>query len=161
MTADPPDRPLVIGVGTEHRRDDRCGLDVVRGLARRGAGRFRIAEASSDATRLLDLWEHEAIVWVVDAVRSGRPPGELRTIALAGDGTGSSSTTSTHGLSVAEAIALGRAPGRMPGALTLCTIEVGDVGMGDGLSAPVAAAVGRLTEALAAALDRGAEAPHA
>ncbi|MCI4340119.1 MAG: hydrogenase maturation protease [Thermoplasmata archaeon] len=153
-TAAPSDpRPLVIGLGTEHRRDDRCGLDVVRALHRRYGAGVRVAEASADATELLDLWTGEPEVHVVDGVRSGAAPGTVRRLAIVGDLPAPTTTTSTHGLSLAEGIALGRALGRLPGRLTLHTIEVADVSMGDGLTEAVAISVDRLISELAAVLS--------
>ena len=149
-----PRPPLVIGIGTEHRRDDRCGLDVVRGLRPRVGDRLRIQEASADVAELLDLWTGEALVRVVDGVRSGALPGTRRTIELTGDLAAPGAATSTHGLSLTEAIGLGRALGRIPTRLTLHTIEIEDVSVGDGLTPAVAASVAALVEELAVlALD--------
>jgi len=152
-----PAGPLLIGVGTEHRRDDRCGLDVIRGLRRRVGAGARLVEASADAAALLDLWDREDRVRVVDAVRSGEVPGTRRVIEVEGDLTSPVPATSTHGLSLAEAISLGRALDRLPRRLTLYTIEVADVSMGDGLSPEVAVAVDRVVEQLAAELGAATE----
>ena len=140
--------PLLIGVGTEHRHDDACGLDLARRLRRRSRGRFRVVEAVGETTALLDLWEGETRVVLVDAARSGAPAGTHREIEVLADVATPVPSTSTHGFSIAEAIALGRVLGRMPARLTLHTVEAADVSMGDGLSAPVAAAVERLVELL-------------
>ena len=144
--------PLVIGVGTEHRRDDRCGLDVVRALRPKVGDRARLVEASSDATELLDLWADRREVLVVDAVRSGAPPGTRRVTRVLDDVAPPSGATSTHGLSLSDAIALGRTLGQMPHRLSLYTIEADDVSIGDGLTPAVAEAVARTVEALAVEL---------
>ncbi len=148
--ARPGDAPtLVIGVGTEHRHDDRCGLDVVRALHREVGSAIRVAEASADATQLLDLWEAEADVHVVDGVRSSAPPGTYRVHERVGELGVLGGSTSTHGLSLSDAIALGRTLGRFPVRLTVHTIEIDDVSVGDGLTPPVAAAVELLVKELA------------
>ena len=68
---------VVIGVGNPHRRDDRCGLDVLRALADRVPSDVALLEAPADASALIDLWAERELAIVVDAVRSGRPAGTL------------------------------------------------------------------------------------
>lgn len=133
-----PPLPLVIGVGNDHRHDDRCGLDVVRDLRERLGGRARVAECRGDVTELLELWGDEREVIVVDAVRAGRTPGTVVRLEVPGTELPTGGATSTHGLSLSEAIGLGRLLGRIPGRLVLYGIEVEDVSMGDGLSDSVA-----------------------
>lgn len=149
--------PLVIGVGNDHRRDDRCGLDVVRELKRRLEGRARLAECPGDALRLLDLWGNEPEVIVIDAVRSGHSPGRVMRLEVTEAGFPSVGTTSTHGLSLAEAIGLARSLGRAPDRLVVYAIEAADVGMGDGLSPEVAKGVHETADRVAAELDRTAD----
>ncbi len=145
-------RPLVIGLGNDHRQDDRCGLEVVRELGRRREERARLAECPGDALRLLDLWSDEREVIVVDAVRSGRRPGTVLRLEVSEEGLPSVGTTSTHGLSLAEAIGLGRSLGRCPNRLIVYAIEARDVGMGDGLSPEAAAGVREAADRVAAEL---------
>lgn len=133
--------PLVIGVGTEHRGDDRCGLDVARALREPLGRRARVAECAGDITDLLDLWDGVGEVIVVDAVRSGRAPGTVVRWEVPGSEPPRPGVTSTHGLSLAEAIGLGRSLGRLPGRLVVYGIEADNVAMGDGLSPSVAQAV--------------------
>ncbi len=137
-----PTPPLVIGLGNEHRRDDGCGLEVVRTLQRRLGVEARLVEGGDDATDLLDLWEAAGTVYVVDAVRSGRLPGTVHRFEVErGERFTGLPVTSTHGLSLGEAVALGRALGRFPQRLVVFGIEAADVGPGSGLTAPVATAV--------------------
>lgn len=130
--------PLLIGVGTDHRGDDRCGLDVVRALRERLAGRARVAECTGDITDLLDLWAGVAEVIVVDAVRSGKPAGTVVRLELPGTELPLLGATSTHGLSLPEAIGLGRSLGQFPAHLVIYGIEAENLEMGDGLSVAVA-----------------------
>jgi hydrogenase maturation protease len=150
-----PERPLVIGIGNENRRDDRCGLDVVRSLRDRGPTPARIVEGGDDATTLLDLWDGVARVVVVDAMRSGRPPGTVHRFEVDPESPpGALPVTSTHGLSLNEAIGLGRALGRLPRSLVVYGIEVGDVSPGSGLTPPVAVGVPRAVDQIAEELAR-------
>ena len=139
--------PLVIGLGNEHRGDDGSGLEVARALKARLAGRARVEECTSEGIALLELWKDADRVLVVDAVRSGSVPGTVHRFE-AGDGfsPGLRSATSTHGLSLVEAVALGRGLGCLPRELVVYGIEADNVLIGDGLTPPVLRAVQETTE---------------
>lgn len=141
--------PLVIGVGNDRRGDDRSGLDVVRALAPRLGGRAHVVECASDLTELLDLWNGWDDVIVVDGVRSGRPVGTVVRLEVGPRGLPALGPTSTHGLSLSEAVGLGQALGRFPRRLVIYGIEVGEVGLREGLTAPVARAVAEATTQIA------------
>ena len=148
---EPPSGPLlVIGLGNDHRRDDRCGLEVVRRLRGRLPGSVRLVEGPHDATGLLDLWDGAGRVIVIDAMQGNGRPGSVRRIEVEpGDGLAGSPSTSTHGLGLAEAVAIGRSLGRLPRRLTVFGIEVAELGMGDGLGPDVMRGVEAVTEEVA------------
>ncbi|MGP8110538.1 MAG: hydrogenase maturation protease [Thermoplasmata archaeon] len=142
---------LVIGVGNANRRDDGVGLAVARRLRTRSARPARIVEFEGEGTGLLDLWEDERFVVVVDAVRSGAAPGTVHRIDTSGSFVfPSKPTSSTHGLSVGEAVHLGRSLGRLPGRLVVYGVEGSEFTPGDELSPPVARAVDRVVESILA-----------
>jgi hydrogenase maturation protease len=143
----------VIGVGTEHRGDDRCGLEVVRQLRGRVKESARLTECSGDITELLDLWAGLARVIVVDAVRSGRTPGNVVRFEVPPDLPPTVGPASSHGLSLAEAIGLGRSLGRFPRRLVVYGIEAGNVAMGDRLSAAVIEGVRETVERVVSELS--------
>jgi len=149
--------PLVIGLGNEQRGDDGSGLEVVRALRPRLEGRARFEECTSEGIALLELWRDADRVLVVDAVVSGGIPGTVHRFE-AGDGfsPGVRSATSTHGLSLAEAVALGRGLGCLPRHLVVYGIEVDNLAVGSGLSPPVARGVREATDRIVAEI---AEAP--
>ncbi len=150
--------PLVIGVGSEDRADDRCGLEVARIVRARGRRTVRVAEAPGDPMTLLDLWQDATHVIVVDAVRSGAPAGTVLRFDAGTRGVPvPGGVASTHGLSIAEAFALARALGRLPAHLTVVGIEVGDLGPSDALTAPVAAAIAPAVDLVEAELARWAD----
>jgi hydrogenase maturation protease len=161
--------PLVIGLGNEERGDDGSGLEVVRALRPRLAGRARFEECTSEGIALLELWRDADRVLVVDAVVSGGVPGTVLRFE-AGDGfsPGVRSATSTHGLSLAEAVALGRGLGCLPRHLVVYGIEVDNLAIGAGLSAPVARGVREVTDRIVAEIAEaetppppGPRPPHA
>jgi hydrogenase maturation protease len=141
--------PLVIGVGNDRRGDDRSGLDVARALAPRLQGRAQVVECASDLTELLELWSGREDVIVVDGVRSGRPAGTVVRLEVGPQGLPAFGPTSTHGLSLSEAVGLGRTLGRFPRRLVIYGIEVGDVALHEGLTAAVAQAVAETTARIA------------
>jgi hydrogenase maturation protease len=134
--------PVVIGLGNEARGDDACGLWVARHLRPRLAGIARAFELNGEATGLLDLWEGAGLAVVIDAMRSGLPPGTVHRIEVGRDPLPSPlPSTSTHGLSLGDAIALGTSLGRMPGQLLVYGIEASTFRPGDPMSAAVAASL--------------------
>jgi|SRR5271157_3883748 len=146
--------PLVIGLGNDHRGDDGSGLEVARALRPRLAGKARVEECVSEGIALLELWRDADRVLVVDAVVSGAVPGTVHRFE-AGDGfsPGFRTATSTHGLSLAEAVALGRGLGCLPRRLVVYGIEVDNLALGHGLSASVARGVQEAADRIEAELD--------
>ncbi|HEY0991485.1 MAG TPA: hydrogenase maturation protease [Kofleriaceae bacterium] len=131
---------IVVGMGQLAAGDDGVGLAVARELAARGVA----VRESADASILLSLLEAGHRVVVVDAVAGGGPPGTVIRLAL--DALGSGPTPlSSHGLSVAEAIALART---LYGPRILAELAIVGIAIDRptihavGLSPAVAAAVG-------------------
>lgn len=152
--ARPDPRPLVIGLGNRHRGDDGAGVEAVRRLAARLGARADLVEDPGDVGRLLDLWEDRGRVFVVDAVRSGRPAGTVVRCAADSpafpDAFGS---TSSHGLSLGDAVALGRSLSRLPRELTVYGIEADSLRPGVGLSPAVARAAEEVAERIAVEIE--------
>ncbi|NDU71485.1 hydrogenase maturation protease [Actinomadura sp. DSM 109109] len=158
-----PDRgarvTIVIGVGNDLRRDDGAGPAVVAAL--RGRVEAGLAVTDGEPARLVDLWAGADLAIVVDAVRADPPaPGRVReldaeTAALP------ARPVSDHALGLGDAVALGRAVGRMPARLRVIAIEGADFDFGEGLTPRVAAAVGAVADRLAGALasERGTALP--
>jgi hydrogenase maturation protease len=148
-TADAPRRPLVIGIGNDFRGDDGCGRATAREFRTRAAPRISVVETDGDPANLLDLWEGFDPVFVIDAVKSGAPPGTVIRIEL-GEVPAfvRERTSSTHGLSLADGIALGRSLGRLPGHLILYGIEVADDSTGTMMTPAVRSAVAEVASRL-------------
>jgi hydrogenase maturation protease len=94
----------VVGLGQATAGDDAVGCWVARALVAQGIA----ARESADATLLLSLLEQGEHVILVDAVVAAIPVGSvlhLRPEALA---RAALSPVSSHGLSVAQALQLGR-----------------------------------------------------
>jgi hydrogenase maturation protease len=137
---------LVVGVGNDWRSDDGAGLEVARRL--RAAG-LRAVEHGGDPTALLDAWDGETEVILVDAVRSGAQPGTVHRLnARARPLPARMFGASTHHLSVAEAVELGRCLGRLPARLDVYGIAGVRFEAGRGLTAEVRHAVRAVTTEL-------------
>jgi hydrogenase maturation protease len=148
-------RPLVVCVGDPVRGDDGVG-HAVAGAVREAAPEVRVVELAGDAGGLLDCWSGENVVVVVDALRSDDPPGTLRVLDVsAADPVPAGPATSSHGLGVAEAVALGRVLGRLPGRLVLVGVVGGCFDVGAGLTPAVGGAVPSAVEAVLAAARAG------
>lgn len=148
---------VVVGVGEPFRSDDGLGPRVVAALRGRLAPTVRRVERVGEPTALLDLWDGASLAVVVDAMRSGAAPGTLRR--LEGDEVAAAAlaerTTSTHGLSVRDAIELGRSLGRLPARLVVYLVEAGEVGPGSEVSPAVERGIAQAADRIAAEL-RGA-----
>ena len=87
---------------------------------------------------LLDLLDGIDRAVLVDATRSGQPPGTVHEPAA--DDLREARAVSSHGLGVREALAMARALGRAPKWVAIIGIEVAST-IGDGVSLPVRAAL--------------------
>jgi len=143
------DDVVVIGVGNPDRGDDGVGL-VVAGIA--GAILGVRVRTAIDPFDIVDAWGFADRVVLVDATRGASKPGEITTFEVGSDPFPVVfPSSSTHGLGVADAVALGRALGQMPRRLVVVGVE-GESFDGSGLSPVVAdavdAAVGRVLEVM-------------
>jgi hydrogenase maturation protease len=128
-------RPLVVGIGNAARGDDAAGL-----LAARALGGI---ELEGDPSALIDLLDGADEAVVIDAVRSGAPPGTVRRIDVGDQPLPADvrSSASTHLVGLADAIELARALGRLPPRVTVYGIEGERFDTGAPLSDSVAGAI--------------------
>ena len=156
------DVALVIGLGNAYRRDDGAGLDVARRMRAVGVPGVRVLEHEGDPSWLVEAWSHARRVFVVDAVASGSRPGTVhRFDARSAPPPAEFAHRGTHALSVADAIELSRAIGRLPEQLVIYAIEGSRFEAGVGLSERVRSAVGEVAERVLAEIARPAIGPVA
>lgn len=129
---------VVIGVGNRHRGDDAIGRVVARRLRGVVPAGVEVYEQDGIATEMMGAWTGAEAAIVIDAVRSGAPSGTIHRI--------DAHTTpiaprifgrTTHGLGVAEAVALGRVLGELPPSLVVFGIEAERSAVGTDPSQPV------------------------
>jgi hydrogenase maturation protease len=115
---------VVIGVGNPLRGDDGAGPAVAARLRGRVPPGVELRVLAGDSAELIEAWAGRRLALIADAVRSGAAPGTVHRIEAAdGELPGLQPGSSTHGLGLAEALALARVLGRMPGAVVVFGIE--------------------------------------
>lgn len=135
-------RVLVVGMGSEFRRDDGVGVAVarrVRELGRSTDG-LEVLEAVADPLELMGRWDGAELAVLIDATRSSSAPGTLQIVDLERSSS-TGSPTSTHGIGVVGALRLAVAMGGGPRRTVLLGVEGADFSNGCGLSCPVEGAV--------------------
>lgn len=126
---------LVIGVGNPFRNDDRAGLEVARQILSSASDHLDVLEMTGNPLTLLDLWKGYDEVILVDAVSSKSKPGTFQIIN-AGQQTipAGMFNTSTHNMSVAEAIEMARNLDQLPEQLLVYGMEGENFQFGETLS---------------------------
>lgn len=134
--------PLVIGVGNLDRGDDAAGLLAVRQLET-----ARTKELN-DCSGLMEVWDGEPEVIVVDAMVSGGEPGSVRCFDPGIETLPTRAFPSTHAFGLAETIELARALGRLPDILAVYGIEGASFAPGEPLTPSVRQAVDRVANTI-------------
>jgi hydrogenase maturation protease len=142
-------RVAIIGVGNPWRRDDGVGLAVAEAVGRRLGPAVDVVESDGEPTQLMDAWSGLDLAVVVDAVCSGGAPGRIHVWADDPELAISSPPTGSHALGLADAIALGRALGRLPTRMIVVGVEAHETAPGHGLSSAVADAVEKVVDVIA------------
>lgn len=114
----------IIGIGSPFG-DDACGLAAARLLADEPPAGTEIVIADRPGTGLIELLEGVDAAILIDAVRSGAPPGTIHDLDLLDLPGSSLRAVSSHDLGVAEAMQLMTALGRLPVRGRLLGIEIG------------------------------------
>lgn len=138
---------LVIGVGNVYRRDDGAGIMAARALRAQAPAGIVVREESGEGASLIEAWQDASEVVVVDATRSGSAAGTIHCLEASRQILPARFFHySTHAFSVAEAVELARALGRLPRRLLVYGIEGKDFESGEGLSPEVGMAVAQVVE---------------
>ncbi len=135
----------IIGIGSPFG-DDGVGWLAIEAIEHSGmlnrfrAGAVATFRCSQPATDLLSMLAGATAALLIDGMKSGAPPGVLRKIDP-GELRAEAEKLSSHGLSVAENLALARVLGMLPEKLMIYGIEIGDAGGEPGLSSDVRGAI--------------------
>ncbi|HEY7708160.1 MAG TPA: hydrogenase maturation protease [Gaiellaceae bacterium] len=144
-----PGLTLVLGIGNAWQGDDGAGLVAAERLRERSPDGVEVKALEGEPVSLVDAWDGAEDVFVVDAVRSGSPPGTVHRLDATEEPLPATlSAASTHTLGIGEAIELARALGRLPGRIVLYGIEAESIAAGASLTPPVEKAVDEVVERL-------------
>lgn len=137
---------LIIGCGNRERGDDAAGLLVVEKLRELGAecAGVKLTTCTGEPAELMDSWHAEDEVVLIDAVVTGAEIGTVHCWRGDTPPQASSSSASTHGFGIHEAISLAKALDCLPKSLCIYGIEGRQYATGSALSAEVRRAVARL-----------------
>ncbi len=126
---------LVIGIGNPFRSDDRVGLEVAGRIKHSANDRLEVLEMTGNPLTLLDIWKDYDEVLLVDAVSSRSHTGTFQIInAVKQPMPAGMFNTSSHNMSVAEAIEMARTLDRLPEQLLVYGIEAENFQYGETLS---------------------------
>ena len=129
------------------------------------AHRLGGVELEGDTSALVELLADARSAIVIDAVRSGATPGTVHRFEVGRTPLPATlhSSSSSHLVTVAEAIELARALDRLPETVTVLGIEGQQFDLGAGISRPVVAAIDEvvaLAGQLAASFTRSGSSPE-
>lgn len=138
---------IVIGIGSP-AGDDRAGWLVAERLRQRDFDALIVRCGSP--MEMLDRLPSDGPLMLIDGVRSGRPAGTIHRLSwpAAAELARWEAPCSTHGLGLGAALALAKRLGMLPSPTAIWGIELAATVPGPPLSAPVRAAVERVTLAI-------------
>jgi hydrogenase maturation protease len=146
---------LIIGCGNSDRGDDGAGILVVRRLRQLGLDAL---EHSGDGLALMELWNIDDEVILVDAMQSGANPGTVSTWdPITHPLCAESYRCSTHAFGPREAIELARALDRLPARIQIYGIEAASFEPGEAPCREVLEAVERVAGEIALTLSASQE----
>jgi hydrogenase maturation protease len=152
-------RTLVIGLGNPLMGDDGVGVAALERIRRSWElpGEVELVDGGTWGMNLLPIIESAERLILLDAIRTGAVPGTLTVLERAELPRYFSLKLSPHQIDLREVLALAELRGALPEDLVALGIEPARVEMGESLSAPVQAAMGKLVDL---ALDRIEQAGH-
>jgi hydrogenase maturation protease len=143
---------LILGVGNPYRHDDGLGWAVAHMVHAVAPPGWHVRMVHGEATELLAAWAGADQVLLIDALSAHLAPGSLWRFDAATPLPAQLASTSSHTLSLAQAVELARTLGVLPPHLIILGIQGADFTPGEGLSPQVASALPRVVAALLAEL---------
>lgn len=130
---------LVIGIGNPFRGDDGAGWAVIDALEGKVKAGVKLCKQRGDIAELMDLFEKHSTIYLIDACSMDALPGTWQRLDAHIDPLPPDNPqTSTHGMSISQAIALAKALDQLPAKLIIYAINGDHYHVSSGLSAPVA-----------------------
>jgi len=113
----------IIGIGSPFGADS-CGLAAARRLEREPPTGAQVVAMDRPGAGLIDLLDGVDAAILIDAIRSGAPPGTVHDVDLREVLRSSARPVSSHDFGVAAAIHLAEALGKLPPRGRLLGIEI-------------------------------------
>lgn len=123
--------------------DDAIGPHIIKALKAKRLGEVDLIEAGLSGLGILDFINGAETVIIIDAVRSGKPPGTIHRLVIPEDlglliqSSWSSGSTSTHGFGLGETLTLSHTLGTLPHTTLVYGIELGHTELGTHVSSNV------------------------
>jgi len=137
---------VVVGIGNPIMGDDGFGIELAKALRKLNPGpRVLILERQTMDISVLDSARGASKLVIVDAVKSGRPPGSLVKLVVGGIRSPVLRVPLSHERDLHDILALARKSGMHLPPTVLIGVEPADCTAGRGLSAEV---IGALPQAL-------------
>ncbi|MCL1595030.1 MAG: hydrogenase maturation protease [Actinomycetia bacterium] len=133
----------LIGIGNPDRGDDAAGWEVAAQVTQ-----WQVSRRTTGSFDMLDIWDENDDVVIVDAMHSGSTPGTVKRFDARTDELPIGTFASTHSFGPAALVELARAMDRLPRTLVVYGIEAGNVDHGAALSSEVAHAVLQVADEL-------------
>jgi len=133
---------VVVGIGNPLMGDDGFGIEVAKALRKLDLGpRVLVLERQTMDISVLDSAKGASKLVIVDAVKSGRPPGSVVKFVAGAPRSPVLRVSLSHEQDLHDILALARETGMRLPATVVVGIEPADCTAGNGLSAEVAGAL--------------------
>lgn len=153
---------LVLGLGNPDRGDDGVGIRIVEAVAALSLPGAVVKLRTGDMLSLIEDWAGFAHIICVDAAAPIDRPGRVHRIdALCEPLPVAPGLASSHGIGLAEVVALARTLDMLPRTLTVFAVEGQSFAAGEHLSTAVAAEVIAVAHLIADEVRQLATAPEA
>lgn len=144
-------KKMIIGIGNRYRCDDAAGILVAERLSELINNSVEILLQDGEATRLIDSWNKNDMVVIVDSTSSGRKPGSITRFDVIEKPLNATDFrhSSSHSFSLNDAIELARTLERLPSRLVIYGVEGKNFDNGTEVSPEVGAGLELAAEKIA------------
>ena len=134
-------KTVVIGLGNRYMKDDGIGIQVAEQLERSLGGDVVVEECQSVDIGLLAKYGGASKIILVDASKSGFPPGTISKYGIAPSKTPLVSLEGQHALQLHDMVDVANQAGLLSCPVTVVGVEPKDCGPGEGLTPELERAV--------------------
>jgi len=132
----------IIGIGNPFRGDDGAGWAVIEALEGKMPAQIKLSKIRGEIAEILEYFESYPVIYLIDACVGSASTGTWKRMdALVDPVDFEQSQTSTHGLSISQAISLAKNLNQLPSKLILYAIYGDHYTTSQGLSSKVAKAI--------------------